>query len=73
MTHTNVIHKSLIFSQLLKISFRNFICMSKNRSRAHMLSQVDNIDRFKHTIKKLVRALKKLNVKNKIEDVKLKT
>lgn len=73
MTHIDVIYKSLISSQSLEISFKSFICMSKNRSRAHMLSQVDSIDRFKHIVKKLVRALKKLNVKNKIEDVKLKT
>jgi len=47
--------------------------MSKSRSHAHMLSQVDSIDRFEHTIEKLVRALEKLNVKNKTEDAKLET
>ncbi len=73
MTHTNVIHKSLIFSQSLRISSRSSIYISKNCSHAHMLSQIDNIDRFEQIVEKLIRTLKKLNVKNKIEDVKLKT
>jgi len=72
MAHTNVIHKSPISSQSPEISPESPICMPKNRPRAHMPSEVDSIDCFEHIVEKLVRTLKKLNVKNKIKNAKLK-
>jgi len=38
----------------------------------HVPPQVGSIDRFEHTIEKLVRALEKLDARNKTEDTKLK-
>jgi hypothetical protein len=47
--------------------------MPEGRPRAHMPPQVGSIDRFEHTVEKLVRALEKLDAKNKTEDAKLET
>jgi len=39
----------------------------------HKFSQIRIINCFKHAVKKLIQALKKMNIKNKSEDAKLKT
>lgn len=71
MTQTNVIFKSFISSRSSEISFDSSAYMSENNSDVHMSSQVDSIDRFEHAVEKLIRALKKMNARNKTEDVKL--
>ncbi len=39
--------------------------------RAHVPPRVGGIDRFEHAVEKLVRALEKLDARNKTEDAKL--
>lgn len=39
--------------------------------RVHVPPQVGSIDRFEHAVEKLVRALEKLDARNKTEDAKL--
>lgn len=67
-----VILKLLTFLRLPQFLPGSLIYTFSNNPRKHEFSQVKTIDRFKYTVKKLIRALKKINVKNKTENFKLK-
>jgi hypothetical protein len=72
MTPTNVIIKSLISSRPPETPPDSSAYMPENNSHAHVSSQVDSIDRFEYAVKKLIRALEKLNARNKTKDIKIK-
>ena len=46
-------------------------CTPQDSPRVHESSQAGAIDRFEHAVKKLIRALEKVDARNKPEDAKL--
>ncbi len=46
-------------------------CTPPDNPRVHVPPQVGSIDRFEHAIEKLVRALEKVEARDKTEDAKL--
>jgi hypothetical protein len=71
MASTDVIIKSLISSRSPEIPPDSPAYMFEDSSHAHVPPQVGGIDRFEYAVKKLIRALEKLNARNKTKDIKI--
>jgi hypothetical protein len=71
MASTDVIIKSLISPRPPETPPGSPAYMPEDSPHAHVPPQVGGIDRFEYAVKKLIRALEKLNARNKTKDIKI--